>query len=622
MSKNWAICIGINRYYRTKPLKYAVNDAVAVRDFFQNEVKFDEVYYFSDNSPDIPTPEGALKSEPTRNNLRYFFRKRFPQRPLQDGDNVWLFFAGHGRLHDGKDYLMPVDVDPDDIEGSALKLSDINGCLRAWGADNIVLLLDACREDGSRGMEGIGTDLQPGIVTFYSCSPRQSSYEIDELKQGAFTHALLEGMRLQGANSRATVQRLDQYLKHQVPKLSEQYQKPIQTPYTSVEPLSKNCLILLPGHARLEDVEALKSNAREAELENDLSLAHRLWVRVSAASPADADAIRAFGRIAVKQAQQSVTPPAAAPSATAGSRSVTEVAESAPYAPPAAPPTVTKQPPTFPFETVTVDAKGNITQREQRRAEYRRQNLGQGVNLDLVVIPGGTFQMGSPDGEGYDSEKPQHSVTVKPFLMGKYPVTQAQWQAVAALPKVERALAATPSNFKGNNRPVEKVNWDMAIEFCQRLSKHAGREYRLPSEAEWEYACRTGTNTPFHFGKTLTSDLANYYANSTYGDGPTGQYRKQTTEVGSFPANAFGFYDMHGNVWEWCLDHGHESYDGAPTDGSAWTKGGDSSQRLLRGGSWFSNPVNCRSANRYRVARGNLFSYVGFRIVSSASWTL
>ncbi|MEM6352243.1 MAG: SUMF1/EgtB/PvdO family nonheme iron enzyme [Cyanobacteria bacterium P01_D01_bin.14] len=620
MSKNWAICIGINRYYRTKPLKYAVNDAVAVRDFFQNEVKFDEVYYFSDNSPDIPTPEGPIKSEPTRNNLRYFFRKRFPQRPLTDGDNVWLFFAGHGRLHEGKDYLMPIDVDPDDIEDTALELSDITGCLRAWGADNIVLLLDACREDGSRGMAGIGTDLQPGIVTFYSCSPRQSSYEIDALQQGAFTHALLEGIRLQGANSRATVQRLDQYLQDEVPKLGKRYQKEIQNPYTAVEPLSKNCLILLPDRARLEDVVALKSNAQGAELDNDLALAEKLWDRVLVASPGDRDARRAIRRIAVKQFQQQSSTPVPVPD-TASSRSVTEVAESAPYAESDATPTVKKTAPTFTFETVTVDAKGNITKRAQRQAEYRRQNLGQGVHLDLVMIPGGTFQMGSADGEGDSDERPRHQVTVKPFLIGKYPVTKAQWKAVAALPKVKRDLKPDPARFKGANHPVEQVDWDMATEFCERLSKHTGREYRLPSEAEWEYACRAGTSTPFHFGKTLTSDLANYDANYTYGDGPKGNYRNQTTDVGSFPANAFGLHDMHGNVWEWCLDHWHENYDGAPTDGSAWTKGGYDTKPLLRGGSWYNNPGSCRSALRVRLARDNIFNDVGFRIVSSASWT-
>jgi formylglycine-generating enzyme required for sulfatase activity len=170
---------------------------------------------------------------------------------------------------------------------------------------------------------------------------------------------------------------------------------------------------------------------------------------------------------------------------------------------------------------------------------------------------------------------------------------------------------------------VERVTWHDAIEFCARLSKQTGREYRLPSEAEWEYACRAGTTTPFHFGETITTDLANYDGTRTYGSGPNGQYRKQTTEVGSFKvANAFGLYDMHGNVWEWCLDHWHENYNGAPADGSAWVTGGNASRRVLRGGSWNNGPGNCRSAHRSRFEPGNRDSNLGFRVVCSSAWTL
>ncbi|MFM6071877.1 MAG: formylglycine-generating enzyme family protein, partial [Dolichospermum sp.] len=166
---------------------------------------------------------------------------------------------------------------------------------------------------------------------------------------------------------------------------------------------------------------------------------------------------------------------------------------------------------------------------------------------------------------------PQHEVTIKPFSMGKYPITQAQWQAVAALPQVNQELKPNPSRFKGAKRPVERVSWHDAVEFCARLSNHSQRPYRLPSEAEWEYACRAGTITPFHFGETITTELANYNGNNTYGDGPKGVYRGETTEVGSFKiANEFGLYDMHGNVWEWCQDDWHNNYEGAPTDGSAW----------------------------------------------------
>ena len=157
---------------------------------------------------------------------------------------------------------------------------------------------------------------------------------------------------------------------------------------------------------------------------------------------------------------------------------------------------------------------------------------------------------------------------------------------------MELDLNQDPAHFKGSNRPVEQVNWFEAVEFCRRLSHHTGKRYGLPSEAQWEYACRAGTTTPFHFGDTLTAELANYDANSTYGDGPKGTYRQQTTEVGTFPANAWGLQDMHGNLWEWCEDHWHDSYDFAPEDDHPWLipAAGNDEKRLLRGGSWNGFP--------------------------------
>ncbi len=261
----------------------------------------------------------------------------------------------------------------------------------------------------------------------------------------------------------------------------------------------------------------------------------------------------------------------------------------------------------------------------EKRAEFSKEDLGGGVQLAMVGIPSGSFTMGSPAAEKkrQDDESPQHGVNVPAFLMGQYQVTQAQWWAVAALPKVEKELDADPSNFKGDSRPVEQVSWEDAMEFCARLSQKTGREYRLPSEAEWEYACRAGTTTPFHFGETITTDLANYKGNYVYGSGPKGKYREATTDVGYFQvANAFGLYDMHGNVWEWCLDHWHDNYKGAPTDGSAWVTGGDSSYRMLRGGSWDFYPRYCRSADRNGLRPVSRYIFNGFRVVSFSAWTL
>ncbi|REJ43172.1 MAG: TIR domain-containing protein [Microcystis flos-aquae TF09] len=288
----------------------------------------------------------------------------------------------------------------------------------------------------------------------------------------------------------------------------------------------------------------------------------------------------------------------------------------------------------FNFEIVRVNAKGEQIKKESKQSQYFSEDLGNGITLEMVAIPGGTFTMGTEDEEierlvkkfnsdGFRSERPQHRVTVSSFYMGRYPITQAQWKAIAATAKIDIDLETNPSKFKGDELPVEQVNWYDAIEFCARLSKLTGREYRLPSEAEWEYACRAGTTTPFYFGETITGELANYDAGYTYADEPKGEYREETTPVGQFPPNAFGLYDMHGNVWEWCADTWHDNYDGAPTDGSVWIENGNDNRSPLRGGSWCLNPDSCRSAVRNYYFRRVFFNLnFGFRVVCGAGRTL
>ncbi|MGD1906847.1 MAG: formylglycine-generating enzyme family protein [Leptolyngbyaceae cyanobacterium] len=247
-------------------------------------------------------------------------------------------------------------------------------------------------------------------------------------------------------------------------------------------------------------------------------------------------------------------------------------------------------------------------------------DLGSGITLEMVYIPGGRFWMGAPDDEleRDEDESPQHKVTVPPFCMGKYPVTQRQWRAVSLLDDVERHLSPNPANFKGDDLPVEQVSWYEALEFCNRLSSHHGHPMRLPTEAEWEYACRAGTDTPFHFGNTISPDQVNYDANYIYGNGNKGTYREKTTSVGNFSANGFGLYDMHGNVWEWCQDVWHPNYKGAPSDGSAWVTGGTQAWRILRSGSWFDHPRDCRSASRSNGDAEEHDDFIGFRVCCTA----
>ncbi|MEY2911457.1 MAG: hypothetical protein RLZZ184_766, partial [Cyanobacteriota bacterium] len=261
----------------------------------------------------------------------------------------------------------------------------------------------------------------------------------------------------------------------------------------------------------------------------------------------------------------------------------------------------------FSFQTVTTNFQGKIIKQTNKSAKYFTEELGNGVLLEMVQIPAGKFMMGSQENEqGIESnEKPQHQVTVTSFWMAKYPLTQAQYQAI---------IGTSPSRFKGNNRPVENVSWNDAIAFCEKLSQRTGKGYRLPSESEWEYACRAGTTTPFYFGETITPELVNYNGNHPYAAAPKGQYRGQTTDVGIFPPNAFGLYDMHGNVWEWCLDDWHDNYINAPRNSTSW-KSKNSRWKLLRGGSWFYRASYSRSANRFKLSRENTYSHVGFRVV-------
>jgi len=234
-------------------------------------------------------------------------------------------------------------------------------------------------------------------------------------------------------------------------------------------------------------------------------------------------------------------------------------------------------------------------------------DVGGGVTMKLVLIPAGTFIMGSPDNEkDRDADEgPQHEVTIsRPFYMGVCEVTQAQY---------EQITGRNPSRFKGAGRAVEQADWNDAVDFCSEVSQKTGKRVRLPTEAEWEYACRAGTTTPFNTGETISTDQANFNGEETYSGGLKGQYRRETISAGSFKPNAFGLHDMHGGVWEWCSDWYSDSYaDAEKTDPQGPTSG---VVRVLRGGSWRSVPRLCRSGVREWGAPWRTSSYDGFRVV-------
>jgi formylglycine-generating enzyme required for sulfatase activity/uncharacterized caspase-like protein len=807
MSKNWAISIGINKYDNLQDLNFAKRDAEAMAAWFREEAKFDQVFLFTEDSPAINTSP-PIPTQPTFGGLRGFLRRQFEKPLLEPEDNLWFFFAGHGMRHADKDYLMLADSDPGAIEHTAISVEYITERLRRSRADNVVLLLDACREESSRSGLGIGEEKHQGVITFYSCAANQKSWEIAELRHGSFTHTLLTGLRLHGEANCATVERLDRYLNSAVPQLNTRYQKEIQNPYLKAEPPYKMYYILLEQSATMRDVESLKLQASLSENSGNFELAKQIWIRVLGVSPADSDAISAIQRIAIKNNNPKPVPlevnnpqviGSARGDATMSPTQILELAEKikennrkqeeyrqvvlkeveqqfplnqksidnlsnlqkslqlseeevsgikqpifihkeaeyrkreeeerirreqqaerirqqhqqnleqyqrefsakiekeypfhqasrnkfkklqislqlseqeilqieqpiiakkeAEYQKlqgenrkPSGNPSGSNSPPikrrqfliyaglggtglvttvvfsqilkptvqpkllellTVTFTTKTVDKTGKIVNQENHQAKYFKEDLSNGITLEMVQIPGGSFMMGSPASR-YESESPQHEVNVPAFSMGKFVVTQEQYQQI---------MGNNPSYFteKEAKLPVEQVSWNNAVDFCLKLSQQTGREYRLPSEAEWEYACRAGTTTPFHFGETITTELANYDGTYTYASEPKGKYLQKTTDVDSFTPNAFGLYNMHGNVWEWCQDDLHNDYTDAPTNGSAW-ESQDGDIKVARGGSWLNDPTFSRSAYRGTFGKSKLrVNDLGFRVVcSGAAWT-
>jgi formylglycine-generating enzyme required for sulfatase activity len=269
------------------------------------------------------------------------------------------------------------------------------------------------------------------------------------------------------------------------------------------------------------------------------------------------------------------------------------------------------------FETASVDSLGQLQAGGRRRVKRLVENLGDGCELVMLYVPGGEFQMGSAR---YRWERPVHSVSVPSFYLGQFSVTQAQWRAVVRLPKVDLDLREHCSSFAGDNLPVDSVSWVEAAEFCARLAKQTGKQYRLPSEAEWEYACRAGSREDFAFGPSITPVIVNFDGTHPFGCASVGICRKGTVPVGSLgAANNFGLYDMHGNLCEWCEDEWHQNYDEAPQNGLAWISGNGVTQRVTRGGSWTNTAEICRSSDRSRELSDlkTKLHYMGFRVATN-----
>lgn len=267
----------------------------------------------------------------------------------------------------------------------------------------------------------------------------------------------------------------------------------------------------------------------------------------------------------------------------------------------------------FEYEFPSLNKNGQLVGLKKLKNKYFLEELKSGHSLEMVAISSGKSWMGSSRSENLAlaQERPRHAVTVPAFFISKYPITQVQWAAVAALPTVERELDPFPAHFQGSLRPVESISWLEAVEFCTRLSHKTGRTYQLPNEAQWEQACRAGTQTPFNTGATITSEWADYVSTYSYAGETTGNYRRQTQEVGSFAPNPFGLHDMHGNVWEWCADCWQPNYRR-----KALPQG---TVRAIRGGGWLDPPDRLRSASRSGYDQRGLNRTIGFRVMTVLS---
>lgn len=584
MANNWAIAVGINNYdfLPNAPLLFADRDALAIRQFLCDQAGFDaEKVLLCGNRT-----EGSKQA--TRAVMRNILLNDLKR--AENADNLWFFFSGHGMTgNDKQDYLITVDGNPDDLKETAISIHFVIDQLRACKAKNIVLILDMCRNEsqdsGRKSVESVAVSLQQlvkdregqqGIITFFSCGRGESSYEIAELEQGAFTHALLEGLQ-----QHSILKDLETYLGRRVIELHQSYPNTTgrarkQIPLLITEPGWKYEEPILTNYATSADLSRLKDLALDAEHNSNIDRSIQLWMRVNSLATDPTDCSQALNQLD-RMSKLSL------PRATNQQ------------------PCVTKQPTVesvqlsvIEFTSVKIDSTGNIIDRPIGNAEIFVENLSNNVSITMVKIPESKVLMEFEREPIEKTKKYQHQIRrVEAFYLGQTLVTQAQWRAVTLFPKVEFELDPYPSYFKGDNRPVEKIDWYEANEFCQRLSMKNTRncKYRLPSEVEWEYSCRANAMTQFHFGETLTLEVANYLDEKKYATNKQGRYISETTTVMSFPPNLFGLYDMHGNVREWCSDTGIDLI-----------KNNNNSFRFLRGGCSMSKPEDCCSSSRHRDA--------------------
>ncbi len=569
-SKRYALVVGVEQYQdkQITPLSAAVNDAKLLSEALVKYAGFpaDQVVLLASDQP--------AERQPTRENI---LRRLSNLRAAIPEDGLLLVsFAGHGIERQGRAFLLPsnaqVSGDISLLEDTAISVDTIKERIRQTGVKQVMIVLDACRNDPTAGRadapnnlseaytRGFNFDVRnqevSAFATLYATNVGARAYENTEKKNGYFTLAIVEGLKGGAANEKGevTLESLKSYIQQEVPKR----------------------VTLDLGVGKKQDPQVVVDGYKA----NELVISINVNVNINTSGSAN-----------VTTSTTTSTNTTTAPSNITATTTIG--AGGLPVK-------------TYEFKTVDLNVNGKVIKETNGQAKSFTENLADGITLEMVEVRGGSFMMGAEKEEEYSGNydqntMPQHKVTVPTFYIGKFEVTQAQWKFVAGLPKVNIELKAKPSKFRGDDNPVEQITWAEAAEFCARLSNHTGRQYRLPSEAEWEYACRAGTDTLFSFGDSITLGQVNFsgimsaHYRGPYPDG----YLDQTFSVGTTKvANNFGIYDMHGNVWEWCQDVYHENYNGAPTDGSAWVTGGEQEKHICRGGSWICRGGACSSTYR------------------------
>jgi len=584
-----ALVIGNNAYANLpaeRQLKKAVNDARAMRDVLRDTLGFEVIY-------------GENTDWEQMNNLTAQW-----EATVGNGDIVFLYFSGHGVSIGAENFLLPSDIplpkqgQEARLMGNSFGAEQLTRKLTAKGAQAVFTVLDACRDNpfidqGGKSIGGPGgfthIDAANGVFMLFAAGLGQTALDRlsddDPDPNSIFTRSLIPLLK-QGGLSQVD---LAKQVQAKVTKLAATIghtQKPAY--YDQIDGL----VALNEGAGATAD-PVLESRARsisagllclvcqnqsiddsDAPVARDLRILIREQLQHNRSDAEVVDFVVArYGDFVLLKPPE--LKPAACTETLVHVRSVETCLK--------------------PKETFT-DCDGCPA---------------------MVVVPAGSFMMGSPKGEKerFDDEGPQHKVTIsRAFAAGKFEVTFADWDYCRSDGGCDAALPEPDDRSWGRgSRPVINVSWNHAQAYVKWLSGKTGADYRLLSESEWEYAARAGTTTAFSTGATITADQANFDGAFSYNGSAKGQYRRKTTEVGSFAANDFGLYDMHGNVWEWTEDCYEDSYRGAPDDGTA-RKDQSDCYRVFRGGSWNYGPAYLRSSSRYGFAPSDSYDYLGFRV--------